>query len=112
MHTDYGNTTAGRVKSYRRHWLGAGDRAAKCRAGGLKPCRAAVYQPDRAAEPRGQTAVERRLDLLQRSRDHPSRWFLMIEHNDEWAVSRRYMSLETLAGLCEKPNVSVALPAA
>ncbi len=37
---------------------------------------------------------------------------LMIEHNDEWAVSRRYMSLETLAGLCDKPNVSAALPAA
>ena len=28
---------------------------------------------------------------------------LMLEQNDEWAVTRRYMSLETLAGLCDDP---------
>jgi hypothetical protein len=30
----------------------------------------------------------------------------LIEQNDEWAVSRRYMSLETLAGLSDNPPVS------
>jgi mutator family transposase len=29
----------------------------------------------------------------------------LLEQNDEWAVSRRYMSLETLAGLCDDPQV-------
>src|SRR5918993_3344620 len=28
---------------------------------------------------------------------------LMLEQNDEWAVSRRYMSLESLASLSEDP---------
>lgn len=38
---------------------------------------------------------------------------ILLEHNDEWAVSRRYMSLETLAGLCDDPHVSnKAIPAA
>ena len=37
---------------------------------------------------------------------------LMLEHNDEWAVSRRYMSLETIATLCDTPKVSAAIPAA
>ena len=38
---------------------------------------------------------------------------LMLEQNDEWAVSRRYMSLETLAGLGDDPNVRAkAIPAA
>ena len=38
---------------------------------------------------------------------------ILLEHNDEWAVSRRYMSLETLAGLCDDPQVSnKAIPAA
>ena len=37
---------------------------------------------------------------------------ILLEHNDEWAVSRRYMSLETLAGLCDDPQVSnKAIPA-
>ena len=31
---------------------------------------------------------------------------ILLEQNDEWAVSRRYMSLETLAGLCNDPQVS------
>jgi transposase-like protein len=26
---------------------------------------------------------------------------LMLEQNDEWAVTRRYMTLETVAALCE-----------
>ena len=29
----------------------------------------------------------------------------MLETNDEWAVTRRYMSLETLAYVTETPNV-------
>jgi len=38
---------------------------------------------------------------------------ILLEQNDEWAVSRRYMSLETLAGLCDDPQVSnKAIPAA
>ena len=37
---------------------------------------------------------------------------LMLEQNDEWAVCRRYMSLETLAGLSDDPAVgSKAIPA-
>ncbi len=31
---------------------------------------------------------------------------IQLEQNDEWAVSRRYMSLETLAGLCDDPVVT------
>jgi hypothetical protein len=30
---------------------------------------------------------------------------LLLEQNDEWAVRRRYMSLETLAGLSDDPAV-------
>jgi len=30
---------------------------------------------------------------------------LMLEQNDEWAVSRRYMSLETLARVTDNPTV-------
>ena len=38
---------------------------------------------------------------------------ILLEQNDEWAVSRSYMSLETLAGLCDDPQVSnKAIPAA
>ena len=38
---------------------------------------------------------------------------LLLEQNDEWAVSRRYMSLETLAGLSDDPIVRpTAIPAA
>lgn len=38
---------------------------------------------------------------------------LMLEQNDEWAVCRRYMSLETLAGLSDDPAVrSKAIQAA
>ena len=32
---------------------------------------------------------------------------LMIEQNDEWAVSRRYMSLESLAVISDAPRVSL-----
>jgi transposase-like protein len=28
---------------------------------------------------------------------------MLLEQNDEWAVTRRYMSLETMAGLCDDP---------
>ena len=34
---------------------------------------------------------------------------LMLETNDEWAVARRYMSLETLARVTDNP--AVRLPA-
>ena len=38
---------------------------------------------------------------------------LLLEQNDEWAVCRRYMSLETLAGLCDDAAVRpTAIPAA
>ena len=38
---------------------------------------------------------------------------LLLEQNDEWAVSRRYMSLETMAGLSDDPSVRPpAIPAA
>ena len=30
---------------------------------------------------------------------------MLLEQNDEWAVTRRYMSLETMAGLCDDPVV-------
>jgi transposase-like protein len=30
---------------------------------------------------------------------------LLLEQNDEWAVTRRYMSLETMGGLCNDPTV-------
>ena len=32
---------------------------------------------------------------------------LMLEQNDEWAVSRRYLSLESLAVLSDAPRVSL-----
>jgi hypothetical protein len=28
----------------------------------------------------------------------------MLEQNDEWAVTRRYMSLETVAQVCDDPH--------
>jgi putative transposase len=34
---------------------------------------------------------------------------LLLEQNDEWAIQRRYMSLETLAGVGE--NRALRLPA-
>ena len=38
---------------------------------------------------------------------------ILLEQNDEWAVCRRYMSLETLAALCDDPPVRTkAIPAA
>jgi putative transposase len=30
---------------------------------------------------------------------------ILLEQSDEWAVTRRYMSLETMAGLCDDPSV-------
>jgi len=37
---------------------------------------------------------------------------ILLEQNDEWAVTRRYMSLETMAGLCNDPAVGAkAIPA-
>ena len=32
---------------------------------------------------------------------------ILLEQNDEWAVQRRYMSLETLAPISDTPNVSL-----
>ncbi len=37
---------------------------------------------------------------------------LMLETNDEWAVARRYMSLETLAGVTDNPNIRLPAVAA
>jgi putative transposase len=37
---------------------------------------------------------------------------LMLEHNDEWAVSRRYMSLESLSGLSDDPILRLPTMAA
>jgi len=37
---------------------------------------------------------------------------LMLETNDEWAVARRYMSLETLARLTDNPTVRLPAVAA
>jgi len=37
---------------------------------------------------------------------------ILLEQNDEWAVTRRYMSLETMAGLCNDLAVGTkAIPA-
>ena len=33
---------------------------------------------------------------------------ILLEQNDEWAVQRRYMSLETLAPISDAPNVSLS----
>ena len=33
---------------------------------------------------------------------------LLLEQNDEWALQRRYMSLETLTELGDNPNVSLS----
>jgi hypothetical protein len=37
---------------------------------------------------------------------------LMLEQNDEWAVTRRYMSLETVTQVCEDQTIDVARIAA
>ena len=37
---------------------------------------------------------------------------ILLEQNDEWAVQRRYMSLETLAPISDVPNVSLPAVAA
>ena len=37
---------------------------------------------------------------------------LMLEQNDEWAVTRRYMTLETVAAICNDTNMDPALIAA
>lgn len=37
---------------------------------------------------------------------------LMLEQNDEWAVTRRYMTLETVAAICEDNTMDPAKIAA
>jgi transposase-like protein len=37
---------------------------------------------------------------------------ILLEQNDEWAVQRRYMSLETLAPISDVPTVSLPAVAA
>ena len=37
---------------------------------------------------------------------------LLLEQNDEWALQRRYMTLETLAVVGDNPNVSLPAVAA
>jgi transposase-like protein len=37
---------------------------------------------------------------------------MMLEQNDEWAVTRRYMTLETIGSVCDDSNVDVAKLAA
>jgi len=37
---------------------------------------------------------------------------LSLEQNDEWALQRRYMTLETLAEVGDNPNVSLSAVAA
>lgn len=37
---------------------------------------------------------------------------LMLERNDEWAVSRRYMTLETIGTLSDSPQTSLPALAA
>ena len=37
---------------------------------------------------------------------------LMLEQNDEWAVSRRYMSLESLSALSDDPVLRLSAVAA
>lgn len=36
---------------------------------------------------------------------------LMLEQNDEWAVSRRYMPVEKLAGVCDDPDAVTMITA-
>ena len=33
---------------------------------------------------------------------------ILIEQNDEWALQRRYMTLETLAEVGDNPNISLS----
>ena len=37
---------------------------------------------------------------------------ILLEQNDEWAVQRRYMSLETLAPVSDDPTISLPAVAA
>jgi hypothetical protein len=37
---------------------------------------------------------------------------ILLEQNDEWAIGRRYTSLETLAPISDAPNVSLSAVAA
>ncbi len=37
---------------------------------------------------------------------------LMLEQNDEWAVTRRYMTLETIESVCDDKAIDVARLAA
>jgi len=36
---------------------------------------------------------------------------LMLEQNDEWAVSRRYMPVEKLTAMCDHPDTATMIAA-
>ena len=70
----------------------------------LRP-RAAQHQPSRTGEPGDQTADDVVGIFPNDEAIVRLVGALMLEQNDEWAVSQRYMSLETLARVTDNPNV-------
>lgn len=58
--------------------------------------------------------IKRRCDVVEISPNENAirRWVgaLLLEQNDEYAIQKRYMSLESLAGLSD--NATIRLPAA
>ena len=66
------------------------------------PAEIALVKPDRTAPCRFQASHQRRRYLSQRSRHHTSSSVtILLEQNDEWAVSRTYMPLESIAPLTD-----------
>jgi putative transposase len=66
------------------------------------------HEPARAGQPRDQATRRRHRHLPQRRRHRPPRRRADAGDNDEWAVARRYMSLETLARITDNPNHQAA----